>query len=366
MSGMIESPDIAPADIDPAREPQGDNLPADSAGMVAVERPVLTEDQNIEAASDQELDSFNADDVIRLRNYDIATLSSAASFGAIVPAALESARSILLWTIERHGEFSLTNGGGTLENYFKELMGLGKDGDNSQDGEDDALEEWSGYIERAQEREREKRQMQDDLRSTRSEAEIDAMAWVGNPDDLWTLGKVSASRKQWLAGAKAARKKIDEDESLTDAQKIHLKRQLSDIEVAIKEGDYEKVARLKQELPKEYQDTMDDAALQPETTSDLEVSANTAHDAASKQSGTEISATAGAEILEDDVSASKSVANPEPATAAPSGLASAPDIELKEEFTEVAKPGAEATTQAPAQVATLASTTPKLNMTRDI
>lgn len=161
----------------------------------------LTEDARIEAARDEDLGGFDDDDILRVRNYDTVTQIMAASLGATVPGALDGARATMLLTMERHGLFSLSNGGGTLEDYFREMFAIPAD-KQGQDGDDETG--WEGYVEIA-ERRREERREWEASHHEFAGVEMTGQEWGEFADNL----SKDTPLRQWLVDRIKARGKTE-------------------------------------------------------------------------------------------------------------------------------------------------------------
>jgi hypothetical protein len=139
----------------PADEPPIDDAsptaPENEAATPTTSEPgptKLTEDQKIAAAKDEDLDKFNDEDVVRVRAYDPMMLVVAGSFGSSIPGAVANTHANLIWTVERQGQYSISNGGGSLESYFREQFDMPEAGKSDKDDDDG----WDQYAEIAEER----------------------------------------------------------------------------------------------------------------------------------------------------------------------------------------------------------------------
>lgn len=177
----------------------GESLLARESESVANAKLALTDDQMLATARDEDMDETNADAVVQARPEwgSVAMLAAAASLGASVPGAMASAYAELFRSVELNGEFSQSNGGGPLGRLTKEEIAARK-----QDEHSDGWSEWAQTVPEA--REKREREMQD----TMSQADLDAMPWEGDLNEIWDMGGISATREKLYEAAKATRKNV--------------------------------------------------------------------------------------------------------------------------------------------------------------
>lgn len=135
----------------------------------------MSDDARIATARDQDLGRFNDVDVVRVRAYAPLAIAMAGSFGSFIPGAIATAYVSLVWTLERHGDFSLSNGGGSLEDYFNELLGLSPEQRKKEEAED-ALRD---AVENAQDRARERERAWDEARHRLGGVTLTGAQWDG-------------------------------------------------------------------------------------------------------------------------------------------------------------------------------------------
>ncbi len=321
---------------------------------------------------DENLDEATPDEAILARPEwgSVAMAAMAGSFDMVVPAAMLAANYTIFRNADLRGDGSLTDGTGTLTNYFKEMF-VQVDGDKKDgDGNDD--DGWDDYVEAAQQR----AERQRDLEETFSESQIDSMQWVGDPDEVWDLGGITASRKDLLAGAKAARsnlKKLATKDGWSDDQLIHETRLVSDYERAIIKHRYDDAAEAKRQMQPDTQQFVDQQTRKGITIA-KGVSAETAQAATDAATAMTDATNARSDVLSGMAAAGTKSLKSEPNAALSAetehgpALTNPPAIELTEEFSAVASnPEGVAPAGKPAQIADATPTpAPALNQSFSI
>jgi len=182
--------------------------------------PVATQDEDPQIAQsrDENLDGFDADNVIRVRNYDAVTLAMAGSFGSVIPGVVEAARFNLVWNTERNGEASISNGGGPLDEYFREMFdgpALGEDRDDKDDG-------WDQYVEVAEQRREREARLREEWAGTSSElagVEMNGEEWEGLANDIAPGGKLHKTLIDWYM--QRGRTRAEAEKKAADDQEIY-------------------------------------------------------------------------------------------------------------------------------------------------
>jgi len=182
--------------------------------------PVATQDEDTQIAQsrDENLDGFDADNVIRVRNYDAVTLAMAGSFGSVIPGVVEAARFNLVWNTERNGEASISNGGGPLDEYFREMFdgpALGEDRDDKDDG-------WDQYVEVAEQRRERETRLREEWAGTSSElagVEMNGEDWEGLANDIAPGGKLYKTLIDWYM--QRGRTRAEAEKKAADDQEIY-------------------------------------------------------------------------------------------------------------------------------------------------
>lgn len=321
---------------------------------------------------DENLDETNPDETILARPEwgGVTMAAMAGSFDMSVPAAMLAANYTIFRNADLRGDGSLTDGTGTLETAFKtKFEGYDDDG-KPKDDKDNLLDDLADKV--RDERAERKREMEE----TFSEAQIDAMPWEGDPNEVWDLGGITASRKTLLAGAKAARanlKKLASKDNWTEDQLAHETRLVSDYERAIIENRPADAAKAKQQMQPDTQERIDQETRKA-ISANKDVSPELADVATNAATTTTGATDAGSDVLSRIAAADQKAMRSETKVALyvetqhGSGLTNPPAIELTEEFSAVAsKPANLEPILKPAQVADAAPTpAPILNQSFSI
>lgn len=168
-----------------------------------------------------------------------------------------------------------------------------------------------------------------------SQTELDDMAWEGDPNEQWSFGAQSGSRKSWYEAAKATRKKLDQlasENNWTPDERAKQELYLTDYMKALKTGDAEAARRVWEKMKPETQQAV--AHQQKQEMEILpEVSKDGFTDAYSKTSSTDDAIDARADILEQAAPDEEPLAPKERSTIAKeTALLNPPDVKLTEEF----------------------------------
>lgn len=137
----------------------------------------------------------------------------AASLGSTISGAVQMTHAALIWTMERHGDFSLSNGGGPLDEYFRERFD-GPAAGESEDYEDELL---SQYAEAAERRREDRERWQND-RHTLGHVTMTGKEWEAFADEL----KSDTPLRRWLLQEIMRRENKTEAEAKKQADEIAL------------------------------------------------------------------------------------------------------------------------------------------------
>jgi hypothetical protein len=206
----------------------GSNGETPSRSDGAANGPALKPDEiPLENLLDQNLDETNVEDALRSR-ITISTLASMASLDVVIPGGgmLAGLYDTLFRSREMNDDFSISNLGGTLDEYFLEKMGVVDS--NGQKIDDDDKDGWDAYIEAGQERiERQEREEQEREEWAQSESsfagvEMTGEEWGQLAKDIAPNGKLHQSlidyyMKKGKTQAQAEQKASD-DEAIYNIQ----------------------------------------------------------------------------------------------------------------------------------------------------
>lgn len=168
-----------------------------------------------------------------------------------------------------------------------------------------------------------------------SQTELDDMAWEGDPNEQWSFGAQSGSRKSWYEAAKATRKKLDQlasENNWTPDERTKQELYLTDYMKALKTGDAEAARKVWEKMKPETQQ-----AVVRQQKQEMEVAADVSKDATaiaySKTATTDTSIDGRADMLAKAAPVDVAPAPVERSSVAKeTALLNPPDVKLTETF----------------------------------
>ncbi len=168
-----------------------------------------------------------------------------------------------------------------------------------------------------------------------SQTDLDDMAWEGDPNEQWSFGAKSGSRKSWYEAAKATRKKLDKlaaENNWTPDERAQQELYLSDYMKALKTNDAEAARKVWEKMKPETQQ-----AIAHQQNQEMEVLPEVSKDgfaeAYSKTASTDKAIDARTDILAQAAPDNSSTAPVERSgPTKETALLNPPDVKLTEEF----------------------------------
>lgn len=195
-------------------------------------------------------------------------------------------------------------------------------------------EDWDDYAENVQQR------IRADRAATQSQSSLDAMEWEGNSYEVWDFGSMSKTRKDSYNRIKGARANIDQlakENGWTEAERAHEERLMSDMMRAIKANDYPAAQQAWKGMKPESQKAVMRDSAQEQKLVAQNLNEGVVLRASSRQSGTEISVDARADMF---ATVSPPAPPPAPAAVTPMikalALSNSPKVNLSDDFTVAA------------------------------
>lgn len=168
-----------------------------------------------------------------------------------------------------------------------------------------------------------------------SQSTLDNMEWEGDPNEQWSFGAQTGSRKSWYDAAKATRKKLDKlatENNWTPDERAKQELYLSDYMKAMKNRDPEAARKVWEKMKPETQ-----AAIARDQQKQMEVLPEVSKTdfvaASSRTASTDSAIDARTDILEQAAPDAEPLALKERSTPAKeTALLNPPDVKLTEEF----------------------------------
>ncbi|GAD50993.1 hypothetical protein NT2_13_00800 [Caenibius tardaugens NBRC 16725] len=218
-----------------------DTSPDNTSPLPMPDEGSATEDAQIAAARDEDIDRFDDSTVVRVRTYDPITVAMAGSFGSFIPGAIATAYASLVWTLELHGDFSISNGGGTLQDYFEELVEGSPEQKKAQE-QDDALRDAMDDAQEVREREREEWERTE---HSLGGVTMTGAEWSAFSDDL----KNDTPLRRWLIAQIKQKENKTDAEAKTEADDIALYAKMQSMPPSQWTGDMTALDRKLSEHP---------------------------------------------------------------------------------------------------------------------